>query len=92
MGQVRRCSAVSSELPHLHKAGPRWKPHYAKVLFCSHDSSAKSVEASPVFPGAWCPGTKDSVGSIESLPGRVNVVGVFSKGADCIRASSMGMS
>ena len=41
---------------------------------------------------AWCPGAKDSSCSIESLPGKVNVVGVFSKGAHCIRASSMGMS
>ena len=53
--QVSWCSAVSSELLHLHKAGPQWKPRQSAI--CSQEFSAKSVEASTVFPGvlvSWC--------------------------------------
>ena len=50
-GQVRKCSAVSFELSLLDKAVPLMETPLRLRALCSQDCSAKSAEASPVFPG-----------------------------------------
>ena len=50
--QVRKCSAVTSKLPYLHKAGPLWKPHFAMVLFVLTTPVRILLRHSQFFQGA----------------------------------------
>ena len=80
--EKERRQLLSSELPHLHKAGALWKPHFTKVFFI-HNCSAKSVEASSVLSGGLVPRCQGFRWLNKAFPG-VNVAAVSSKGADVL--------
>ena len=76
-----RCSVVSSDLPHLHKAGPTVeKPHFVDMLFALTPLVRSLLKHRQFFQGPWCAGARDSVDSTQCLSWGA-CLAIFSKGA-----------